>query len=82
MQFLVMLFDILPQLNFFVLSFHAVPTFYFLVMVFDIVPRVNCVVMLFDRMIYVEDKSNSFVMLYDAVPKKCYLRTRDMFHLS
>jgi len=38
-------------------------------MVFDIVPQVNCVVMLFDRMIYVEDKSNSFVMLYDAVPK-------------
>ena len=57
MQFLVMLFDILPQLNLFVLLFHAVPTFYFLVMVFNIVPQVNCVVMLFDRMIYVEEKS-------------------------
>jgi len=52
-----MLFDILPQLNLFVLSFHAVPTFYFLVMVFNIVPQVNCVVILFDRMIYVEEKS-------------------------
>jgi len=69
MQFLLMLFDILPLLNLFLLSFHAFPKFYFLVMVFDIVPQVNCVVMLFDRMIYVEDKSNSFVMLYDAVPK-------------
>jgi hypothetical protein len=93
---LVRVFDIVPELYFFEMSFDAVlgnviwytssiellRTFvsggsYILLPcdVFDIVPQVNCVVLLFDRMIYVEDKSNSFVMLYDAVPKKCYLRT-------
>jgi len=43
MQFLVMLFDIVTGLNFFVMSFDA-----FLVMLFDIVPGLNLFVMSFD----------------------------------